>query len=137
MYHRYRPYYPTTIDNLHNELSLLQRWLSRWSYAPEEWGPRLWFYLHTSSIFAEELSPLSTQQWEALHMWFRSINRLIPCKKCSSTKLPKTNVTCPRDITKALIGYHNKINRRFGKPMLTEEEARSLYTSFVRRRGNR
>lgn len=137
MYNKYRPYYPTTAEDVPNELKLLQQWLSRWTYSPSEWGPRLWYYLHTSSIFAEELSPLTDEQWKALQLWFHSLNKIIPCRKCSTNKFSPTSINTPLDITRALIRHHNKINRRFGKPILTEEEVRRLYTSFVRRRGDR
>lgn len=137
MYNRYRPYYPTTIKDVPKEITLLQKWLSRWSYSPTEWGPRLWYYLHTSSIFAEELSPLTDEQWKALQLWFQSINKIIPCKKCSTNLFPYTQVFTPIDITRVFIQHHNKINQRFGKPILSEDEARHLHTSFIRRRGNR
>ena len=130
MINKYRPYHPTTLEDLKNELALIKSWLMRWRYSPLKWGPRLWYYLHTTTIYCEELT-LTETQWKTLQEWARSLNQLIPCFRC---RLQRTIVVnTPQELTSVLIEHHNVVNRKLGKQTLTEEEARALYTHFCRR----
>jgi len=133
MINKYRPYYPTTIEDLNNEIALIKSWLARWRYSPLKWGPRLWYYIHTTTIYCEELS-LTDTQWKSLQQWAHSLNQLIPCIRCRIRKPGMFHVATPQQLTSTLIEYHNTVNRKLGKRVLTEEEARALYTNFCRRR---
>jgi Erv1 / Alr family len=107
---------------------------SKWSSNPKEWGPHLWFYLHTAAA-NYPLKP-SNEQKKGMKDWLCSLKYTIPCGNCSQhygayiqNHLDEMDTICSsRDQLFAfLVGIHNKVNKRSGKPEISVEQARKLY----------
>jgi hypothetical protein len=108
-----------------------------WSNDPKQWGPHLWFYLHTAAM-NYPLKPSSEQQ-KGMKEWLCSLKWTIPCKDCSnhygsyieSHKSELNSVCSNRDsLFEFLVKIHNKVNARSGKPIISVEDAKKMYVQF-------
>lgn len=103
---------------------------------PEVWGPSFWFILHNGSVrYPEKASPL----WkERMRNFITSIPVMIPCEKCAdhATAYIEANwhnldniVSGRKNLFNFFVDMHNMVNKRYGKPIMSYEEAYRLYTS--------
>jgi FAD-linked sulfhydryl oxidase len=108
-----------------------------WSNDPKKWGPHLWYYLHTAAM-NYPLSP-SPEQQKGMLDWLCSLKWTIPCKNCSNhygsyieehkKELPSVCASQEK-LFDFLVTIHNKVNVRSGKPTISVEDARKMYTRF-------
>ena len=107
---------------------------NQWSRDPKQWGPHLWFYLHTAAA-NYPVNPSQAQK-NGMKEWLCSLRWTIPCSNCSnhfgkyiekhSSELD--DVCSSRDkLFSFLHEIHNKVNERKNKPLMTLEKARELY----------
>jgi hypothetical protein len=108
---------------------------SKWKNDPKLWGPHLWAYLHYSAMNYPE-NP-SRKEIDEMINWLCSLPVTIPCDNCSKhyrgyIEKNKNNlpVICSNKDTlfNFLVDIHNKVNERNGKPIMSYEDARKLYS---------
>ncbi len=109
-----------------------------WTNDPDQWGPHLWYYLHTSAM-NYPIHPSKAQQ-TGMKNWLCSLKWTIPCENCSShygeyidKHKHKLNQVCAsrEELFKFLVNIHNEVNKRNGKPTMTVEEAKKMYARFI------
>lgn len=101
---------------------------------PEVWGPAFWFINHLGSLSAPEIIP--TEKRDKYWGFIDGIPEMVPCTDCKQharefvdTHRPYKNMICSsRDnLVKFFVDFHNKVNERNDKPMITYEE---IYRMF-------
>ena len=101
---------------------------------PRDWGPHLWYYLHCATANFPE-HPTS-QQRDSMVAWLVALQHTIPCASCKKhygAHIQKHRAQLPaicssRDSVFAFcVDLHNIVNRRYGKPEMSIDEARSIY----------
>jgi hypothetical protein len=105
---------------------------------PSVWGPAFWFSLHTSAAYyPENASPIVRERMKGRIM---AIPYEIPCKNCqphASAFIEKNryrldDIVSGRDqLGKFYVDFHNQVNKRYGKPEWTYEQAYDAYTKGV------
>jgi hypothetical protein len=106
---------------------------------PEVWGPSFWFTLHNGAMkYPVKASPI----WiERMKGFILGIPVMIPCEKCAdhATSYIESNykhldeIVSGRDnLFKFFVDFHNKVNERYGKPIMSYENARKLYSGRAR-----
>jgi hypothetical protein len=103
---------------------------------PEVWGPSFWFILHNGSVnYPINASPLYAERMKGFIL---GIPVMIPCEKCSdhATAYIESNwrrineiVSGRKKLFEFFCDFHNILNIRYRKPVLTYEDAYKLYTS--------
>ena len=103
---------------------------------PEVWGPSFWFILHNGAVrYPEKASPL----WkERMRNFIISMPVMIPCEKCADHAMAYIEanwknldniVSGRKNLFNFFVDMHNMVNKRYGKPIMSYEEAYKLYTS--------
>lgn len=102
---------------------------------PKIWGPSFWFTLHNGSIHYPD-NP--TQRVKELMKYrIMSIPYEIPCEKCklhahsytqSRTHELDTIVSSKENLFNYYVDFHNKVNERYGKPILSYEKAYKIWS---------
>lgn len=105
---------------------------------PNVWGPAMWFSLHNGAIhYPNKASP---QVKEGMKGFIRGIPYMLPCKSCSihATNYIKSNmsrmdviVSGREQLFNFFVDFHNDVNRRNGKPVLSLSDAKKLYTNGI------
>jgi hypothetical protein len=108
------------------------------TYDPKIWGPAFWFSLHTSAVYyPEDASPLVR---ERMKQRILAIPYEIPCKSCMThaSSFIEDNrdklddiVSNRHKLGKFYVDFHNKVNKRFGKPEWTYEQAYARYSGVA------
>lgn len=108
------------------------------TYDPKVWGPAFWFSLHTSAVYyPEDASPLVR---ERMKQRILAIPYEIPCKSCMThaSSFIEDNrdklddiVSNRHKLGKFYVDFHNKVNKRFGKPEWTYEQAYAKYSGVA------
>jgi hypothetical protein len=99
-----------------------------------EWGPITWKLIHCISIKANP--NLSQEQFNELKNIISRIVSNLPCPYCTSHAidyLSRTNYKSIRninDLTLYLFNFHNNVNIRLNKPIITFEEHNTIYTNI-------
>lgn len=105
-----------------------------WSNDPKQWGPHLWYYLHTAAA-NYPLKPSQAQK-QGMKEWLCSLRWTIPCKNCSDhygkyiqDHRDELDMICStRDTLFAFLHkIHNKVNKRYNKPEMSLSEAKKIY----------
>lgn len=107
--------------------------------APDVFGPAFWFTLHNgASKYPIEASPI---QAEKMKGFIKGIPVMLPCEKCSSHAQTyiesKDNelddiVSGREKLFTFFWEFHNYVNRRYGKPEPTLEEAKMMFMGKAR-----
>ena len=106
---------------------------------PEIWGPSFWFTVHNgASKYPIKASPLTKERTKnfllGLPVW-------IPCESCKEhcTAYIENNYSnmdyiCDgrENLFNFLVDFHNIVNKRYKKPIMSHEDARKLYIGNVR-----
>lgn len=105
-----------------------------WSSDPQEWGPHLWYYLHTCA--ANYPKNPSREQRRGMKNWLQNLKWTIPCKMCSDhygsyifKNQNRLDEICQNreNLFAFFVDIHNKVNRRNNKPEMSLEDAKKLY----------
>lgn len=105
---------------------------------PNVWGPSFWFILHNGAAhYPIRASPIVVENTKG---FIKSIPEMLPCKTCSvhaRTFIDKNEkdmnmITSGRDrYFKFYVDFHNEVNKRNGKRVMSLEEARKMYSGGV------
>lgn len=97
-----------------------------------EWGPRLWKFLHACTFaFPENPTPEQTRGFEQL---LQALQIILPCPECKLHFSAHLNecppeATCGATLQKWLVDFHNKVNSRLNKPVVTLADAAQMYSA--------
>jgi hypothetical protein len=101
---------------------------------PLLWGPPFWYTLHNGAYhYPEHAGPLHV---ERMKNFILAIPIMIPCATCKEHATafidnyrPKLdNICAGKDsLFKFFVDFHNQVNKRYGKPELSYEEAYKIY----------
>ena len=101
---------------------------------PSVFGPPLWFSLHNASAYyPEKASPLHAERMKHIIL---GIPVLIPCETCKEhatnyIEQHKHNLMdickTKKELFKFFVDFHNFVNKRLGKKVISYEEAHNLY----------
>ena len=101
---------------------------------PNTWGPSFWFTLHNGAAnYPTNPSPYAINQ---MTKFVSSIPIMLPCENCSEharafiekiyNQLPQ--ICSSRDtLFDFFVDFHNYVNARFDKPIVSYSEARILW----------
>jgi hypothetical protein len=123
------------------EQQLNMKW-STFKYAsssnPEVWGPAFWFTLHNGAVnYPLQASPITS---ERMKNYILGMPVMIPCETCKehATSHIEANYNKLDDICSGrmklfnfFVDFHNLVNKRYGKPIMSYEDAYKLYTGGV------
>ena len=97
---------------------------------PQLWGPHLWYFLHTIS-FEYPVNPTWTQKKET-NDFLVALQYILPCEHCRF-HYKNYLLDYPPSLENQtkfimwMIGLHNNINVRLGKPQKSYEEVLEFY----------
>jgi len=101
---------------------------------PTVFGPAVWFTLHNGSAhLPRELSPISLQR---IKMFIDGIpDMLVVCGRCAeharmyieTHRAAINNMVTGDDVFKFYVDFHNFVNERLGKAVMSYDAARKLY----------
>jgi len=101
---------------------------------PKYWGSRYWFVLHNASVNYPLKASLTEQQ--GMKGFILGIPVTLPCEKCKPHAqafimkyIDSLDIICNgrENLFKFFVDFHNTVNYRLGKPILTYEQAYKLY----------
>ena len=108
--------------------------VSTGSKNPKNWGPHLWYYLHTSAANFPK-NPNKSQR-RNMKQWLSTLATTIPCENCSSHYGAYINkhrhslddICSDKDkLFNFLVDCHNQVNKRHNKKIVNYDEARKMY----------
>jgi len=101
---------------------------------PKIWGPPFWFNLHMCAAnYPEHASPIVKDRMKARIL---AIPYEIPCLRCKphasafieqNRKQLDDICSCRDKLFKFYVDFHNKVNQRYNKPIMSYEDAWKLY----------
>ena len=103
---------------------------------PNYWGPALWTALHTISFnYPEQPTEKEQTQYRA---FFQALKHVLPCGKCRlhyaqgiDHDLPLEPALRNRDtLSRWLVDFHNSVNRRLDKPIVTYDSVKEKYDAL-------
>ena len=101
--------------------------------SPEIFGPAFWFMLHSGSVhLPKTLSPVSIKRIQG---FANGIPEMVPCDQCSeharafieSNKGRLEDIKSGDDVFLFYVDFHNYVNKRLGKPIMSHETAYKMY----------
>ena len=103
---------------------------------PEVWGPAFWFSLHNGALrYPINAAPLWRQR---MKHFILGIPVMVPCEKCSDHATAyiegnynriDTVVSGREELFKFFWEFHNYVNKRLGKPLMTLRAAYTMYSA--------
>lgn len=93
---------------------------------PKIVGPGTWNVIHVLALISEE-----EDDGEIYNRIVYRIVHSFPCAKCrrhAIKYLDKNPITVGDEFAWS-VSFHNSVNKRLGKPLMSTEEARDLYTN--------
>lgn len=105
--------------------------------SPEVFGPSFWFTLHTgAAALPEVLSPISASR---LKGFINGIPEMVPCIECSeharayieANRTKIDNFKRGDDVFKFYVDFHNFVNLKLQKPLVSYEKAYQMYRGGV------
>lgn len=98
----------------------------------KEWGPKLWYALHTITFnYPENPTLIDKQNYETFFISLKHVLPCIICQKHYATHLEKhpinQNLSDRISLSKWLVNVHNEVNIMLGKPIMSFEEVVKLY----------
>lgn len=121
--------------------SLTMKWVSQ-KYSstndPNVWGSSFWFVLHNGAAsYPIKASPIAAQQMKGFIL---GIPIMLPCHNCKEhatahieNNYHKLDNICSgrNNLFEFFVDFHNYVNKRYGKPIMSYEDAYKLYTGSV------
>ena len=101
---------------------------------PKIWGPHFWYTLHNGAFHYPEQA--STLYVERMKNFIIGIPVMLPCENCKNHSTlfieehkSKLNQICSNrnSLFNFFVDFHNKVNERYNKPILSYEEAYNIY----------
>ena len=107
--------------------------------SPQIFGPPLWFSLHNGAAhYPDNPSPIARMQMKNVIL---GLPVLIPCKNCqnhATSHIEKhydqlDDICSSKDkLFKFFVDFHNYVNKRYNKPIMSYEDAYKLYMGEVK-----
>ena len=98
------------------------------------WGPSAWRFLHAVTFAYPEVP--SEEHKDAARNLFRSLKLMLPCGDCCthycagfSLDPVDKHLESREALSRWLVGFHNKVNARLGKPEYAYERAKAEFIS--------
>ena len=101
---------------------------------PRVWGPAFWFTLHNgASRYPEKASPVCAHHMKGFIL---GMPYMIPCDKCHDHARAHIEenyhrideiVSGKEHLFNFFVSFHNYVNKRYGKPEMSNEDAYTLY----------
>lgn len=101
---------------------------------PKLWGPSFWFSLHNGCLsYPQQASDIIATRMKGFIM---GLPYILPCTNCSehARVFVEMHYDELEDICSSrdklfcfFVDFHNQVNKRYNKPILTCEEAKKLY----------
>lgn len=105
---------------------------------PNVWGPSQWLCFHLfSTQYPEKASPIVK---EHMKNYILAIPYTLPCESCSNHarsfiegNYNQLDIVCSgkMNLFKFFVDFHNYVNVRYNKPIMSVEDAWKLYTGKV------
>jgi hypothetical protein len=100
------------------------------------WGPALWTALHSITFNYPDYPTAQDKYNHAV--FFHSLKNILPCETCQKhfrqgieQSMPVEPALESRDkLTRWLVDFHNKVNQRIGKPVVSYESVRDKYEAM-------
>jgi hypothetical protein len=102
---------------------------------PDIWGPAFWFTVHNgASKYPIKASPIVSERMKAFIL---GMPVMIPCQTCKehATSFIEAKYADLDDICSTrqkvfgfFVDFHNKVNKRYNKPILSYDDAYKLYS---------
>ena len=102
---------------------------------PEVWGPAFWFSLHNGAArYPVKASPICSERMKGFIL---GMPVMIPCSVCQDHATAHIEANWSRfdeivsgrtKLFNFFVDFHNKVNKRYGKPIMSYEDAWKLYT---------
>ena len=106
--------------------------------SPGVWGPSFWFILHNSAnSYENSPSPLTVKR---MKNFIIGIPIMVPCASCREhstgyieEKMDKLDDICSNKdkLFNFFVDFHNFVNKRLNKPIMSYDEATKLYSGKV------
>lgn len=106
---------------------------------PQVWGSAFWFTLHNGAIhYPLQASPVTKERMKGFIL---GMPVMIPCETCKehATAHIEKNYDNLDDITSGrknlfnfFVDFHNYVNKRYNKPIMSYEDAYKLYSGGAR-----
>lgn len=127
-------FYIDKVEDYDTYYSMYQNTSSKKGDLPEIFGPPLWFTLHNASVYyPENASPIHAERMKNIIF---GIPVLLPCESCKehATNFIEERKHLISDICKTkkalfefFVDFHNYVNGRLGKPILSYDQAMEIY----------
>ncbi len=109
-------------------------------FAPEVWGPSMWFMFHTvAATYPARPTPDDAANYAA---FFASLRHVLPCEGCrrgyavmletEPTRLTQRVFASREALFKWTVDVHNRVNAKLGKPV--HADWRAWYREYDRLR---
>jgi hypothetical protein len=104
---------------------------------PEVFGPAFWFTLHNGTVHLPQiLSPISANRIKG---FLKGVPEMVPCTDCSeharafieANMSRIDNIQKGEDAFRLTVDFHNYVNTRLNKPIMSYDTARALYKGGV------
>lgn len=103
---------------------------------PKYWGPNTWRFMHYITVAYPDNPDQNIKN--NTYNFFYSLKYLLPCEKCRHNygihliKYPLTNdiLSSRQSLFNWLVDIHNEVNKSCGKPVLSYEQAKNLYSNY-------
>ena len=102
------------------------------------WGSPLWAYLHTITLIDSDEPAIQIRESVRAIDLLRGIPAIIPCHKCAihfqeffQTEIDGRDRFQRMELFYLMVEYHNRINQKLGKPIMSLDAARSLWAKTV------
>lgn len=102
------------------------------------WGTHFWAFLHTITIIDTDEPAIQLRDSEKAIEILREIHRVIPCSKCAThfqdffkAEIEGRDRVHKMELFDLMVEFHNQINHKLGKPIVSPEEARSRWTKTI------
>jgi len=102
------------------------------------WGTTLWLFLHTITILDFDDPDTQQRMTAPIIENLRKISAIIPCKRCAAhydaffqTEIDKRDRFERMELFYLFVDYHNTINQKLGKPIVSHADALLLWAKVV------
>lgn len=108
-------------------------------FSPSVWGESLWFLFHVGSLAANE--QISASDAKKYWNFIEGIPIMLPCNMCSehaqkfidnNRSAQETICKSREDLIEFFVKFHNYVNIRQGKPLITKDDIKQLGRGNVR-----
>lgn len=101
--------------------------------ANDHWGKHLWAFLHTMTVCDFSFLEANLRTQKPIVTNIKMLTSVIPCPECKAHFLQHLSSIDDIDLYKSnslfywTIDFHNKVNERLGKPVLSYAEAEAIW----------